>query len=199
MNKTANSVAALAAAVALALAGCSTNSDAPTPGNNTGINQPAQPPVTSELSPRGAIPIQIGETVGVGTGQQPDWEFTVAGLTKYTPGECPSEFFESQFVDGLTPESFFLAMAITVHTNRFPPSIDIFNPYGGTWTVVGESGAVVNDAATYSAYRCTDGEYSVSSPLPNTTYNVLADVMANEPTGVIVIEVDDQRWELPYS
>jgi hypothetical protein len=80
---------------------------------------------------------------------------------------------------------------------RFPPT-QLFNPYMATWRVVGSSGAVSNDAATYSSYKCTDGEESLTSPLPNSTYHLQTDVAATEETGQLVLQHDGQRWELNY-
>lgn len=181
------------------LSGCSNDSAGPEQSGTGVAAQPSQTAVdstTQEVSPRGAVPIDVGEAVPVGFGQQPDWSFTIDKITRFLPGECPSELFDASLTD-LPPDVFFLGLDMTVETFRFPPD-QIFNPYMGTWRVVGASGTVDNDAATYSSYKCVDGEYSLTSPLPNSTYQLQTDVAATEQTGQIVLEHDGQRWEVNY-
>lgn len=178
-------------AAGIALSACSGGSQQEQPSNYSippGITSPNYP--TSE---RGAQLIQVGETVSAGS-----FDFTVNGLKYYALDQCPSELFEPTW-EPYPAGTSFAALDITVHTKQPPPSQE-FNPYGGTYYVIGErSDTVDEDAATYTTYNCTgeSAKYLVD-PLPNTNYPVTADIMLTEPVGVIGIRLDGKVYELNY-
>jgi hypothetical protein len=152
---------------------------------------------TANVSPRGAVPLQVGEVVPVKAGEgPPQFEFVINSINRVTPGQCPSELFDYNLTE-LPPDAFFLALDMTVRTYEYPPT-QMFNPYSDTWKVVGASGTVDNVAATYSSYKCVDGEDSLTNPLPNSTYQLQTDLAATEQTGVIVLQHGGRRWEWNY-